>query len=113
MERLFAQTTRFSGCVSDLGISDEQIRALENEIMHGSGDVIAGTGGLRKIRMARHGGGKRGGYRVLFADYEDLGVCFLITVFAKSAKANVTVAEAKALKKMKAVLDVEVRRSYG
>ncbi len=106
------ETTRFSGYVDDLGISDGQIRSLENDIMRGSGDVIPGTGGLRKVRMARRGAGKRGGYRVLFADYEDLGVCVLITMFAKSAKADVTAAEARALRKMKAVLDVEVRRNY-
>jgi len=81
--------------------------------MHGKGDVIAGTGGLKKIRMARPDRGKRGGYRVLFADYQDLGVCILITVFAKSGKANVTATEAKALRKTKAILDVEVRRTYG
>ena len=113
MERLFVQTTRFSGIVDNLGISEAQIHALENEIMHGGGNVIVGTGGLRKIRMSRQGGGKSGGYRVLLADYADIGVCVLITLFAKNVRANVTAAEARALRKMKAILDAEVRQTYG
>ena len=113
MDRLFVETTRFSDHADSLGISDGQLRLLENDVMHGGGDVIRGTGGLKKIRMARQGAGKRGGYRVLFADYEDLGVCVLITVFAKTTKANITAAEARALRKAKAVLDVEVKRKYG
>ncbi len=57
------------------------------------GDLIVGTGGLRKFRIARPGGGKSGGFRVLSyylgADFP----VFLIGVFAKNQKDNLTAAE--------------------
>ncbi len=65
-----------------------------------AGDPEAGAslgGGLWKIRFARKGGGKSGGYRVLhFYCTDDLPL-FLLTVFAKNEKANVSAAEKKEL----------------
>ena len=55
------------------------------------GDVIRGTGGFRKVRVARKGMGKSGGAR-RFPD-------FLITVFSKNEKENLSMAERNALKK--------------
>ena len=47
-------------------------------------------GGLRKVRLARPGSGKRGGARVVYLfSGEDIPV-FLLTVFAKNEKANLT-----------------------
>lgn len=50
-------------------------------------------GGLRKVRVARGGGGKRGGYRTLYVFGGDAMPLFLLTVFAKSEKDNLTKAE--------------------
>lgn len=47
-------------------------------------------GGLRKVRIARQGGGKSGGFRVLHF-YREQGIpLFLLTVFAKNERANIT-----------------------
>ena len=58
-----------------------------------AGNPTAGTalgGGIRKMRFARSGGGKRGGARILFlCSGEDTPV-FLLTIFAKNEKANLT-----------------------
>jgi hypothetical protein len=59
-----------------------------------------GTGGYRKLRFARSGMGKRGGARVVYLyGGEDLPI-FLITVYAKSEKGNLSKAEQNALAKM-------------
>ena len=51
-------------------------------------------GGVRKFRFAREGGGKSGGYRVIhFFSPDDGTPIFLITVFAKNEKDNLTKAE--------------------
>ena len=113
MDRLFRETTRFTELIRTRAISDGLVRRLEEDIMEGKGAVIPGTGGIRKIRMATERGGKRGGYRVLFADYPEFGVCVLITLFAKVEKSNVTAAEALQMKKAKMMLDSEIRRAYG
>lgn len=62
-----------------------------------SGVAMQGTGGFRKLRFARLGGGKSGGVRVVtFFSGPNLPV-FLIDVFAKSDKANLTPAERNGL----------------
>lgn len=63
-------------------------------VLAGNPDAgIALGGGLRKIRVARQGGGKSGGYRVLyFYRVSDIPI-FLLTVFAKNEKANISQSE--------------------
>ena len=50
-------------------------------------------GGLRKVRIAREGGGKSGGYRTLYVFGGTQVPLFLLTVFAKNEKDNLTNAE--------------------
>jgi hypothetical protein len=76
------------------------------------GDLIEGTGGFRKFRVARPGQGKSGGYRVV-SYYHSVGTpVFLITVFAKNQQANLTRAERNALAKLSATL-VETYKAKG
>ena len=63
-----------------------------------AGDVMVGTGGARKFRFARPGAGKSGGYRIVFY-YGGADVpLFLLTVFAKGDRANLSMAERNELK---------------
>jgi hypothetical protein len=65
-----------------------------------AGELMPGTGGYRKLRFARPGMGKRGGARVIYLyGGEDFPI-FLITVYAKSEKGNLSKAEQNALAKM-------------
>ena len=66
---------------------------------HECGDVMSGTGGFRKVRVPRQGMGKSGGARVVYIWRNDKFPVFLITVFPKNKKANLTRAERNALKK--------------
>jgi hypothetical protein len=63
------------------------------------GEVMTGTGGFRKVRVAREGMGKSGGARVVYVYKNDRYPAFLMTVFPKNKKANLTKAERNALKK--------------
>jgi len=76
----------------------EQIVALVAEDPQ-CGDVMAGTGGFRKLRVPRQGMGKSGGARVVYIWRNDKFPVFLIIVFRKNEKANLTKAERNALKK--------------
>ena len=63
-----------------------------------AGDPIEGTGGARKVRFAGKGKGKSGGYRVItFFSGAELPV-FLLNVFAKNEKTNLTLKERTVLK---------------
>lgn len=55
-----------------------------------AGDVIRGTGGIRKIRWARQGSGKRGGIRVIYYFYDKNGILFMLTAYAKNDKSDLS-----------------------
>lgn len=60
----------------------------------GSPDAgISLGGGLRKVRIPREGGGKSGGFRTIYVFGGSHMPIFLITVFAKNEKANLTARE--------------------
>lgn len=63
------------------------------------GELIAGTGGFRKARVARKGTGKRGGARVIYIFRNERFPVFLITVYAKNEKDNLTKRERNELAK--------------
>jgi hypothetical protein len=66
-------------------------------------------GGLRKVRIARAGGGKSGGYRTLYVFGGSTMPLFLMTVFAKNEKDNLTKAEQAAA----VALSKELLATYG
>ena len=69
-----------------------------------AGDVMAGTGGVRKARLAGRGKGKSGGYRIVwYFGGGDIPV-YLLAVFGKGEKANLSQGERNALRSMTAGL---------
>jgi hypothetical protein len=61
------------------------------------GDLIPGAGGLRKVRVGRSGIGKRGGARVIYY-YHDEGLpIFLLALYAKNEKGDLSSAEKREL----------------
>ena len=63
------------------------------------GEVMVGTGGVRKVRFALEGRGKSGGARIVYFFHNETMPVFLLTVFAKKEKDNLSAAERNALKK--------------
>ena len=58
-----------------------------------AGDLIEGTGGVRKLRWARDGRGKSGGVRVIYYVHSEAMPLYLLTMFAKNERANISKAE--------------------
>ncbi|GAA0571902.1 hypothetical protein GCM10009099_07220 [Caenispirillum bisanense] len=57
------------------------------------GTLIRGTGGLRKVRLALHGRGKSGGARTIYYYRNDSMPLFLLSIYAKNEKDNLSAAE--------------------
>ena len=74
--------------------SDEQ-DAIVNLIAYEPtcGDLIPGTGGLRKVRVGRGGSGKRGGARVIYYFFNANFPALLVAIYAKNEKADVSAQE--------------------
>ncbi|MBA2291629.1 MAG: type II toxin-antitoxin system RelE/ParE family toxin [Gemmatimonadales bacterium] len=70
-----------------------------------AGVVVAGTGGIRKLRAPLPGRGKRGGARVLYVYVEQRGRVYFLLAYAKNEQVGLTPTQKKALSRM--VTDME------
>jgi hypothetical protein len=91
--------------------NDEERMAFISFIANSSdaGDLIPGSGDVRKVRWSRSGTGKRGGVRVIYYFHDESIPLFLLTVYPKSRKDDLSAAELKAIKKLVSIL----RSTYG
>ena len=69
-----------------------------------AGEIMQGTGGIRKLRWSAQGKGKSGGVRVIYYYHNETIPLFLLSVFGKSEKANLTKAERNDLAKFTLLL---------
>lgn len=96
------ETKAYISAAKDAGMSEEEMQAVVNTVAADpqAGAIMPRCGGARKLRVAKPGSGKSGGYRVItYFGGEDMPV-FLLTVFGKNEKANLSEAEKKALAAM-------------
>ena len=68
------------------------------------GDLIEGTGGVRKLRWARQGMGKSGGVRVIYFFYNKGTPLYALTIYGKGEKDNLSKAERNELAKLVTIL---------
>jgi len=96
----------------DAGMSPEDIEELTDYLAThpDAGQPIVGTGGCRKFRWARKGGGKSGGYRTITFFSGSYMPVYLLTVFSKGEKASLTQGEKNTLAKLAKILVHEGRR---
>ena len=69
-----------------------------------AGDLIQGTGGVRKLRWARTGMGKSGGTRVIYYYHSKIMPLYILTIFGKNEKSNLSMNEKQMLSKAVKVL---------
>ena len=93
-----AETPTFTRQAERLFTEEERKELIDQLANHPTaGDEIQGTGGVRKLRFAASGRGKRGGARVIyFCSGQDIPV-YALLVYAKSAKTDLTSAERRAV----------------
>lgn len=98
---VFIESAVFTRQVKEL-LSDESYAQLQQCLAARPqmGDVIQGTGGLRKVRWTVEGGGKRGGVRVIYYHVSAQAQCRMLLVYRKPVKDDLTPAEKKVLRKL-------------
>lgn len=102
---VFIETKLFSRLVKDY-LSDDDYRALQESLIADpeAGDLIRGSGGLRKLRWRGTGRGKRGGLRIIYFLRTRLGEIWLLTLYPKNVSEDIP---AKVLRKIKEQIDGE------
>jgi len=87
MKRTFIQSEHFKTEMDSRPDGQEILKSVEEEILKNpeSGDLVSGTGGVRKIRIAdpSRGKGKRGGLRILYLDLPDRDHTHLLVAYDK------------------------------
>jgi hypothetical protein len=101
MKALFVELPAFERNRSDY-LTDEAYRGLQNEMLKDpeAGDVITGTGGLRKLRYgdATRGKGKRGGLRIIYYWWDPKKQFWLFTIYDKDELSDLSPKEKAILK---------------
>lgn len=95
----FIYTPLFEASIQGL-LDDEGMRHLERELLEDPqrGDVVAGTGGVRKMRAAVPGRGKRGGARIIYFVVAMRNRIYFLLAYAKNQKVDLTAAEKRTLR---------------
>ncbi len=98
---IFIETPVFTRQITAL-VDDDDYAEFQRELADNpeAGDVVPGTGGLRKIRMAAKGHGKRGGARVIYYYFTSASQIALLLAYAKNEAENLTSVQKKALKQV-------------
>lgn len=81
----FIETGLFTRLVGQY-LSEAEYRELQQALMSDpeAGSVISGSGGVRKLRWAAPGRGKRGGYRVIYFVRKSPGIIWMLTIYPKN-----------------------------
>lgn len=100
--RSFIELPSFREALDAYGLGDEFLMAVENAIISNpqAGDMIPKTGGARKLRFKVYNKGKSGGYRIIYVDFISDTVVYLITLYAKSVKKDLSKSEIKDIKRV-------------
>jgi len=99
----FIETKLFTRLVTE-HLSDEEYSQLQEALIRDPelGDLIPGSGGIRKVRWGVKGRGKRGGIRVIYFARTHQGQIWMLTLYAKNVAASIP---AQVLRKIKEQID--------
>jgi mRNA-degrading endonuclease RelE of RelBE toxin-antitoxin system len=97
----FIESPIFSKYLADY-LADDEYAALQEHLCEhpDAGDIVRGSGGVRKLRWARPGAGKSGGVRVCYYVRTKAGRILLLTIYAKSAQDSIPGPLLKAIKEV-------------
>lgn len=99
----FIESKLFSRLVGEY-LTDDEYARLQGTLIEApeSGALVPGSGGVRKLRWAQPGRGKRGGIRVIYYAKTREGVIWMLTIYAKNEEANIP---AHVLRKIREEID--------
>lgn len=112
MTREFVMLPEFERQWKIIGFQDKDLAELQRQICINPyiGNVMEGTGGIRKMRFALEGRGKSGSVRVVYVDFAFYKKVYLLSAYTKDEKSNLTKAERNNLKNLVELLKAALRK---
>jgi hypothetical protein len=111
VKRVFVYSFLIQRQLAELSDSESKAREIENAILNNPdiGDLVSGTGGVKKFRLAdeSRGKGKRGGMRVFYLDLPHLKRVHLLFLLMKGEASDITPNEKKIIRDLVFVLKKE------
>lgn len=106
------ETHAYLSAAKDAGMSEDERDAIATALGENptAGEVMRETGGCRKLRWKKPGSSKSGGYRIVTYYGGSAVPVFLLTVFGKNEKANLSRAERNSLATLTATLVKSLRK---
>jgi len=88
---VFIETSLFTKLLASY-LSDDDYRGLQSYLLQkpDAGDIVRGSGGVRKIRWASQGKGKSGGVRVMYYWKKSDHEIWMLTIYSKSERATIS-----------------------
>jgi hypothetical protein len=110
----FVETTAFTRLVHEV-VSDDDYAEFQRELARHpeQGDLLAGCGGVRKVRMAARGKGKSGGARVIYFYIRHRQRIYLLYLFTKGDADNLSDAGKKSMRELAQQIRHEVQHEEG
>jgi len=105
----FIETPIFTRRMESL-LTEEEYRELQNGLIKqpDAGAIIRGSSGLRKIRWAAKGRGKRGGVRVIYYWFVSSEKFLMLFIYPKNEQDNLTPEQ---IKKLKSLVELELQNA--
>lgn len=112
MKREFVYMPKFEKEWKQLDLGDTELSQLEEFLMDNpsAGSIMRETGELRKIRWTLPNRGKSGGIRALYIDFLFDNVMYMIDLFPKDEKENLSQAERNAIKELVKAIGEEMKK---
>jgi len=114
MTREFIRLSEFEKQCKKVGLCEDEVRDVELALLANPviGDLMVGTGGIRKTRIPLPNRGKSGGARVIYIDFASYQKTYLITLYGKSDTENLSQSEKNELRALVNILKSElIKRS--
>ena len=113
MTRAFIELPLFQKKWKAMGLDDKDLKRLQEELILDPkvGEVMQGTGGIRKMRFAFEKRGKSGSVRIIYVDFEVYEKIYLITAYPKNEKDNLSQAERNELRQMIRILEQQLKEN--
>src|SRR5580658_508396 len=106
-----AELGTFLRSATAAGMTDEERAELVDHLARNplAGDLIKDTGGLRKLRWARAGGGQSGGYRAVYYFYDEAAPIYAVYAYGKNQRADLSAEQRKAASRFIAEIKLAIK----